>query len=177
MRTLPRFRLADHVLRRLGVRGVFDRADRAGRLLALTILLAVLGCGQDPPPATVEGTLRLAGKPLDNCLVTFLPEPGQETARTHSTGLTDERGIFRLRWDDQREGVAVGRHRVTVQDLSASNGVVRRDHGTVDAETTEDSPPPPVRRSRVPNTYRSPATTPLRKEIKPGHQVVDLDIK
>jgi len=148
-------------------------ALRAWFVLALTMLL---GCGQEAPPATVEGTLRMNGKPLDNCLITFLPEPGQEAAGPHSTGLTDQRGYYRLRLDDQREGASVGWHRVTVEDLSVSTGVRRRDHGTVDEQTDETTPPPPVRHSRVPARYNSPKDTPLRKEVKPGRQVVDLDV-
>lgn len=156
--------------RRAGIRGVFGMAWLA---LALTMLL---GCGRDAPPATVEGTLRLRGKPLDKCLVTFLSEPGQDVQGPHSTGLTDEKGFYRLRFDNQQEGAAIGRHRVTVQDLSVCTGVRRRDHGTVDAETAEDAAPPPMRRSRVPKKYLSPRETPLRREVKPGHQVIDLNI-
>lgn len=151
------------------------------RLVLETACLAIaltplLGCGRNSPPATVEGNLRLNGKPLDNCLVTFLPEPGQGTKGSHSAGVTDRRGAYRLRFDNQQEGAAVGRHRVTVQDLSASTGVVRRDHGTMDEHTNESTPPPPVRRSRVPEQYMSPRDTPLRKEVKAGHQVVEVDI-
>ena len=149
-------------------------ALRASLMLALTMLL---GCGQNAPPATVEGTLRMNGKPLDNCLITFVPEPGQEVTGPHSTGLTDERGSYRLRLDDQTEGASIGWHRVIVQDLLVSTGVRRRDHGTVDKEIDETTPPPPVRRSRVPARYSSPKDTPLRKEAKPGQQVIDLDIR
>ena len=58
----------------------FRRPSIATILRAFCLVIAVaatLGCGRDSPPATVEGTLRLNGTPLDNCLVTFLPEPGQ----------------------------------------------------------------------------------------------------
>ncbi len=157
--------------RRAGIQRVFGMA---WLVLALTMLA---GCGRDPPPATVEGTLRLRGEPLDNCLVTFSSEPGQDAEGSRSTGLTDQQGSYRLRFDNQQEGAAVGWHRVTVQDLSVSTGVRRRDHGTVDAETAENAAPPPVRPSRVPEGYLSPASTPLRKEVKPGHQVIDLDIE
>lgn len=137
--------------------------------------LSLSGCRPATPPASVEGTLRQNGKPLNHCLVTFMPEPGQKGP--HSTGVTDGRGAYRLRFDNQREGATVGPHRVTVQDLSASSGALRRDHGTVDAETKEGRPPPPVIRSRVPRPYLVPEATPLRKEIKPGHQVIDLEIR
>ena len=141
--------------------------------LALTMLL---GCGRDSPPATVEGTVRLNGRPLDNCLVTFLPQPRQEPKGPRSAGLTDQHGSYRLRCDNQQEGAGIGWHRVTVQDLSVSTGIRRRDHGAVDAGMDETAPPP-VRRSRVPEWYMSATDTPLRKEVKPGHQVIDLDIE
>jgi hypothetical protein len=157
--------------RRAGAQGGPGMARLA---LGLTMLL---GCGRDAPPATVEGILRLRGKPLDNCLVTFLSELGQDAQGPHSTGLTDQQGFYRLRFDNQQEGAAIGWHRVTVQDLSVSTGVRRRDHGTVDAEIAENAAPPPVRRSRVPESYLSPRETPLRREVKPGHQIIDLDIE
>jgi hypothetical protein len=143
--------------------------------LALTVAI-LSGCGPDTPRAAVEGTLRMHGKPLDNCLVTFLPEPGQEARGTHSTGLTDTRGFYRLRGENKAEAVATGWQRVTVQDLSVSTGIRRRDHGSVDMDPEETAPPPPVQRSRVPERYASWLATPLRREVKPGHQVIDLDL-
>ncbi len=141
----------------------------------VSALCLASGCGQSPPPATVEGTLRLNGEPLDNCLITFLPEPDQEPVRPHSTGVTDRRGYYRLRLADQREGASVGRHRVIVQDLSVSMGVRRRDHGTVDQKT--DQAVLKARPSRVPARHRTPATTPLKQETSPGPQVIGLDVR
>jgi hypothetical protein len=143
----------------------------------LVFLTLAVGCGQSKPPAKVEGTLRLDEKPLDNCLVTFLPEPGEESEHLHATGLTDAQGCYRLCRDNQREGVFVGRYRVVVQDLSVSSGMRRKDHGTVDLESKETGPPPPVRRSRVRQRYLSPDTTPLRIEVHPEHQVIDLELE
>ena len=167
MRTSPRFGLT-------GSQGILGLFGTAWVAVALTM---ALGCGRSSPPATVKGTLRLKGKPLDNCLVTFLPESGQEVEVGHSTGLTDQQGLYRLHCDNQKEGAAIGWHHVTVQDMSVSTGIRRRDHGTVDAEMPEDLPPPPVRRSRVPERYTSSSQTPLRVEVKPGQQVIDLEIK
>ncbi|MBN2023837.1 MAG: hypothetical protein JW809_13710 [Pirellulales bacterium] len=141
------------------------------------VLVAISGCGRRAPRATVEGTLRFRGKPLDNCLVTFLPASASETKAPHSRGLTDREGKFRLCCDNQEDGAAVGSHRVTIQDLSVSTGVRRRDHGAADADVDENAPALPVHRSRVPGKYTSPATTPVSKEVKPGHQVIDLDIE
>ena len=156
-----------------------DRMRRS----AWTVLFAVgwtilSGCGRAPLPAMVEGTLWLNGKPLDNCLVIFFPEPeNNEPGKPRSVGLTDRNGKFRLRCDNQQDGASIGWYRVTVEDLSASTGVRRRDHGTVDMEMEETAPPPPFRRSRVPKRYLSAKDTTLRKEVIPGHQVIDLEIK
>lgn len=164
-------------------RGVLPvrRGSRLWLVLAtacLTILpIALSACGRHPPPATVEGTLWLDNEPLDNCLICFLPEPNQQAKGPHSTAVTDRQGAYRLRFDNQQEGASIGWHRVTVQDFSVSSGTFRRDHGTVDADVREDSPPPPARRSRVPEQYMSPRATPLRKEVKAGHQVIELHIK
>jgi hypothetical protein len=114
---------------------------------------------------------------LDHCLVTFFPESSQSPAWACSTGLTDLQGRFRLRTSTQQEGVALGRHRVTIQDLSVSQGTHRRDHGTVDRHETEERPSPPLRRSRVPAAYLSVTETPLSQEVKSGHQFIDLDIR
>jgi len=146
-----------------------------GRRLVF-ILLLFAGCTSSEPAATVEGTLRHGGKPLDNCLITFLPGAAKNVNAPHSTGLTDSQGKFRLRHDNQQEGVVVGTHRVVIQDLSITTGVQRRDHGTVDAEMEDAATPTAARPSRVPKAYTSAATTPLSLEVKPGHQVIDLDI-
>jgi len=140
-------------------------------------LVPCLGCKPQAPPATVEGTLRLAGRPLDNCLVTFFPESSGDANFAYSAGLTDQRGIYRLRSGNQEEGVALGRHRVTVQDMSVSTGLDRRDHGSVDAGEATPKSTPSVRRSRVLQRYQSLVETPLSKEVRRGHQVIDLDIQ
>lgn len=156
-----------------------DRRQRVCRAMfqacLVSVLLTVAGCGQEAPPATVEGTLTIAGEPLDNCLITFLPDTDAESPGPHSTAVTDEKGRYRLRLADQREGASVGPHRITVQDLSVSTGVRRRDHGTVDAGSEEDATTP-VRRSRVPPQYGSLAETPLKRSVQRGSQRIDLDI-
>lgn len=151
------------------------RVPDARRSAWLLVILALCGgCGSEPPPAQVEGTLRVNGKPLDRCLITFLPEPDRGKAPPHATAVTDHQGRYRLRLPDQREGASLGWHRVTVQDLAVSTGVHRRDHGWIEAQ--QDRSKPPVRQSRVPALYGSSGDTPLRKEVHAGHQVMDLDI-
>ena len=167
---------------RFRLSSISPRGRRSARLfraaMCLTAALtAFVGCGRNEPPATVEGTLRRGGNPLDNCLVVFLPE-ARDGARTwRFVGLTDAQGRYRLQGEDRLEGAKVGFHRITIEDRSVSTGVRRRDHGTVDAEGPADAAVPPVvRRSRVPEQYASASRTPLRKEIQLGHQVIDLEL-
>jgi hypothetical protein len=172
MNVTPRFKRSDMLLK--GRRS----APRCLAAIYWTVALtALVGCGRNDLPATVEGTLRRGGNPLDNCLVVFLPEARDGVRTWRFVGLTDAQGRYRLQGEDRREGAKLGVHRITIEDLSISTGVPRRDHGAVDAEDTADAQVPSVvRRSRVPEHYTSASRTPLRKEVQPGHQVIDLEI-
>lgn len=139
------------------------------------MLVLAAGCGRTTPSATVEGVLRFQGVPLDNCVVRFLPEPNSEVAMRGSAGMTDAEGRYQLRFDDQRPGAAIGWHRVIVQDLNVSTGVMRRDHGTVDEQPDETPAAAAVRPSRIPREYTFVEQTPWRIEVKAGHQAIDLD--
>jgi hypothetical protein len=138
-------------------------------------LLLLVGCGTQPPPAQVAGTVRLEGRPLDNCLITFLPEPSQGAPTPHAVGVTDARGRYHLRLADQRAGVHLGWHRVTFQDLSVSTGIARRDNGMLDQQAA-DSTSVPVRAARLPPGLADPQATPFRKQIHAGRQTIDFDL-
>ena len=148
--------------------------ERLGQLAWIVLLAAVSGCGEKRPAATVEGTLRRGGKPLDNCVVTFLPEDSQGGKARHCVGHTDTQGRYELRFADQKPGASLGVHRVVLCDLSASTGVQRIDHGTADAEAAD--PPPKAQPPRVGPEFSSEQRTPIAQEVKPGHQVIDIEI-
>ena len=150
------------------------RSYRLGRLVWAALVAGVAGCGAKPPEATVEGTLRQRGRPLDNCLVTFLPEGSESGKARHSVAQTDAQGRYELRFADMKPGASVGTHRVLLSDLSASTGVRRIDHGTEEAE--ESGPPPVARAPRFGPQFGSERETPLRREIKRGNQVIDIDV-
>jgi len=136
-------------------------------LLALGVLpLLVTGCGGGSPLAEVEGTVALDGAPLENVLVSFLPDPAKGTDGPRSTGVCDAQGRFRLRCDDGREGAVVGWHRVVVEDLALY--ATPREEGS--------SPQPAARLSRVPPRYRAAATTPISVEVEPGPQTIPIEL-
>jgi len=97
--------------------------------------------------------------------------------------LIDEAGHYRLRssWDD--DGAVVGPHRVCILDTrnggrhflsrlpkKATNAKeIREKVGHFRGEVLA-SP-------RVPPSYGRPNETPVRVEVRPGSQVIDLEVK
>jgi len=132
---------------------------------AVGFLLIITGCGEKPIEfGDVSGVVRVGGKAQAGLLVRFLPEPekGKKELPINSTGKTDAQGKYTLThvMDGQEgPGAPIGWHRVIIED--ASRGP------TPQGQT----PPPPL----VSSTYASPASTPLKKEVKAGAQTIDLE--
>jgi hypothetical protein len=129
------------------------------------LLAGSLGCGASAPRGDVEGTVRRQGKPLANVLVSFVPDVDAQTTGVRAAGVTDADGRYRLRGEDRQPGVGVGNFRVVIEDLNV-NALPRSPDGTLLQQ-------PPV---RFDPRYGSPLKTPLRKQVQPGNQVIDLDL-
>jgi hypothetical protein len=134
-------------------------------VIAGTSLLCLPGCGEKPIEfGDVSGVVTVGGKKHANLVVRFLPEPekGKELP-INATGRTDAQGKYTLthvKDGVEAPGAPVGWHRVLVED--ASRGP------TPQGQT----PPPPL----ISPTYASPASTPIKKEVKPGAQTIDLEV-
>jgi hypothetical protein len=128
-------------------------------------LLAVLGCGAEPPRGEVEGVVRCNCKPLADVVVVFVPDADQGTRGARALAQTDAEGRYRLQGEDRRAGAAAGAHRVVIEDL-AVYAAPRQPDGTLLRK------PAP----RFPPQYSDPLRTPLRKQVHPGPQVIDLDL-
>jgi len=135
--------------------------------VALPLCLVVIsGCGK-PAPKTVpvSGVVRVHGKPQKGMMVRFLPDPeqGNDTS-IDASGTTDEQGKYVLHYsheDKQGDGATVGWQRVLVID-------------TTRGHTPQGQQPRP---SLIPMDYASPASTPVKKEVKAdGPQTIDIDI-
>ena len=125
----------------------------------------VAGCGESPPEfGQVTGVVRVKGRPQSRLMVRFLPEPvdGKELA-ANASGTTDDQGKYELRYYYKGEeglGAPVGWNRVLLEDTRLS------------ALAQGQRAPPQI----IPPEYNSPGTTPLRKEVKPGPQTIDLEL-
>jgi hypothetical protein len=117
------------------------------------LIFFVSGCSgrKTLPLAKVQGTVRYQGKLLNHGEVTFLPEPG--TVGPIAVGRIEADGSFHMQTLD-REGAALGRHRVLVR--------CRR------LLTPEEERRLVIPESLIPEKYSREKETPLRFEVKPG---------
>lgn len=127
------------------------------RRLVLPCLAAVAalagGCSPEDK-AFVSGRITLAGKPLDNVLLMFVPESGPS-----SGGVTNADGRYELA-SGPRLGKRVFTGRCTVSLTEPS--------------TDPDKPPPPP---RFHPRYLSTESSGLECELKAGSNVVDFDVE
>ena len=130
-------------------------------LISVVAVLAA-GCGPGTPQlAPVEGVVTVAGRPVANLEVVFVPEPG--TAGREVAAYTGTDGRYRVPHDQAGGvGVPVGSHRVLVRDadmyLVQPGGVDQESgeqvSGGKDAKSAR-------KMSRVPLTYGDAAKTGL----------------
>jgi hypothetical protein len=157
-------------------------------MLALTV--AVGGCQRGPTwdLAPVEGTVTKDGHPLRGIEVTFLADLDTGAQGPLAKAITDEAGHYRLRTHNGDDGTVVGKHRVVFLDLEAAEKkMLRRFRGPLRKGTARLSPEIAKRLeermktaaepSRIPSSYGSFNDTPLRIEVRPGPQVIDLEVK
>lgn len=146
---------------------------------ALAAGLASAGCGGPPagvaPVVDAEGTVTLEGKPLPRVRVTFCPTDGSDGPPVSAD--TDEGGHFRVVGPDGRPGVAVGRYRVTVEDVAGKDPsaapVNSRDTGAILSGMVDSKRKPP----RAPRAYADPDQTPLRAEVTEAGRSYNFSLK
>jgi hypothetical protein len=86
--------------------------------LAVAGLLLVGGCGKkEAELVPVTGTVKIDGVLAPNILVRFMPDIVEDNTGPSSSGITNEKGEFTLKCDDQRDGAVVGNHVVTFVDM------------------------------------------------------------
>jgi hypothetical protein len=116
------------------------------RFVLLLALALLVGCSSSDAPKTapVKGTVTMAGKPLPNVGVTFLPTGKGPIA----SGNTNDKGEFTLRTVNPGDGAVIGTHKVALG-------------------RAEEGPAKPGS-AVIPNKYGSPETTDLSADVKAG---------
>jgi hypothetical protein len=141
------------------------------RILLISLLVGLSGCGSGPKFVPVSGTVTLDGKPLANALVAFKPAalPGKiEAAGPGSMGVTDENGRYVLKviyTDGRTEGAVVGEHRVRISTT---------DHVSAGGDSTDVAPR--QQKERVPAKYNT--NSQLTFTVPPGGtDAANFDLK
>lgn len=137
------------------------------RIIALLLssmgLLSAAGCSEPYTIAEVEGQLLINGKPGNKIYLQFVPDPDQGAKGPTSTATTDAEGRFKLQLEEKngspRPGAIVGWHRVVLSDLQLAESSTGR--GV------------PI---RLQQSWLLAATTPLKQEVKPGPQKIELKL-
>lgn len=93
---------------------LIDNPQIRGMLTRLMVLsLLIVGCSSGEKPIKlnrVSGSLTIAGKPAANIIVHFEPATGRP-----STGITNDKGNFEMRYEKDRAGVLHGEHKVWIE--------------------------------------------------------------
>lgn len=134
------------------------------------LLLTASGCGKTLVfNDSVEGTVKLDGKPLGNAYVQFVPdEPGIKAPG--SSGFTDENGHYRLTREDGEPGALVGNHRVVlVRGREAIRALGEKPDPAEATKAKKDRRP-------IPTIYMMASQTPLKREVKLDQHTYDLDL-
>lgn len=139
------------------------------------VMLAAVGCDSGPPTGEVTGTVTLDGEPLDNALVTFVPQGGGQSAM----GKTDDSGKYTLHRRGE-EGALVGSHKVvvtTVQDPAeaaedvetGSDAYMQQAMGGAPSDYNQAAV-----QEQIPAKYNKQSE--LIKEVESGTNVIDLTL-
>jgi len=129
----------------------------------LTLLACLAGCGSDSKLGSVDGVVRLDGKPLTTGTVRFVPTAGRA-----ASGEIRSDGTFTLGTYGKTDGALVGTHQVAIIAVQTDPGA------PTEGRLLEANPKV---KPLVPNRYMAPGTSGLTVDVKPGNNKFDFDLK
>lgn len=108
--------------------------------IASVFLVVMLGCGSSDTLVPVSGKVTFDGHPLSGADVSFKPTapPKGIVGQTTSHAKTDEQGNFTLKTLDGEPGAVVGKHKVSISQLTGDPG---SDERPTRAGSTKDKIP------------------------------------
>ncbi len=96
----------------------------AGLVLLVLSLCGCSGSSDEKPVYEVSGTVTFGGGPVAKATVMFSPLDKQPVA----TGITDNKGVYRLTTYDSFDGAAAGKYDVLVSKVAVAKGSGQPSH-------------------------------------------------
>ena len=103
------------------------------------LVLSMSGCsgsGDEKPVYEVSGTVTFGGGPVAKATVMFSPLDGQPVA----TGITDNKGVYRLTTYDSFDGAAAGKYDVLISKVAVAKGSGQPAHDPTGQSTVSSAP-------------------------------------
>jgi len=151
--------------------------------LALATIFGGVGCGAGgPKPVKVKGKVTLDGQPLPGGMVTFFPEA---VGGHQATAVTESDGSFSLTTFSTGDGALPGQYKILVkyQDAATEDELqINPDKPDIKAAMERFQKSQKERAKRppkfvVPAQYGNPAKTPLKQQVPPESQPVEVALK
>ena len=144
-----------------------SRRIEYGILVSLALLAGGCGSGtkSGPPMGDVRGTITYQQQPVAGANVTFVPTTRETPAAAAVTGSD---GSYKLSISGQQQGAVTGNYQVMITLNAPYDGPLPKD---MSAEAAKEIY---VGKSLIPEKYRSPATSQLTAEVKPGSNTLDF---
>jgi len=140
-----------------------------GVLGAILVLMAILWYVVfRTPEAVVVGRVTLGSEPLIGAQVVFIGE--DEDNQTPLVTQTREGGNYRLT-ANKAGGIPVGKYKVVVTRVALPDGTIPQGEKLVQARNSGQL------KNMLPEVYEDRSTTPLVVEVRPGENLLNLELK
>lgn len=155
----------------------------ACRLLVLSLLCALVGCGESINVEKVTGTVKLDGQPIKGASITFSPVEGG--TGMPAVGTSDADGAFSItdmRGGEFGGGAAKGEYKIGVLWYAPSSTATADASGdsagdseaqVADKKSHNQTTGP---KSNLPAAYQNPEKSGLTTTVTDGENVVNLDL-
>ena len=144
--------------------------SRAVASVLIALCATAIGCGGGadlPPIYPVKGKITLQGSPLSNYIVSFVPDKGD----IGGSGNLGSDGSYSLSTVDGRPGCTLGKFKVVLRprmDLDSAQEAMKNMKPLSKGQSKE--------KSKLPDTYGAPGTSPKEVEVKAESNVIDIAI-
>jgi hypothetical protein len=137
------------------------RHDVSFVVIVVVLGLAMVGCGSGKRLEPVAGKVTFEGKPVAKAQIRFV----NREAAIDMMAVADDNGVYKVVMA-KGAGLPVGEYRVAVMPP------------VVDVPIGQTARPMNVeQRSNIPDKYRRPETSGLALTVKPGDNVLDVDMQ